>query len=61
MRDFSKTRFRKRIALTDEHYYYINQNKGKKSAAGLLEQIIKEYAERNNKSKSIERSPKGAN
>jgi hypothetical protein len=54
MRDFSKTRFRKRIALTEEHYFYINNKKGKKSAAGFLEQIIQEYVKRQEQTGSTE-------
>lgn len=43
MKDWNTTRFKKRIALTDEDYLWINKHKDKKSAAGFLELIIKEY------------------
>jgi hypothetical protein len=43
MRDFKLTRFTKRIGLTDEDYDFILTQKGKKSAAGFLEEIIKEF------------------
>jgi hypothetical protein len=51
MRDWETTRFTKRIALTEEDLEWIKTNKGKKSAAGFLEQIINEYKnnERHNK------------
>lgn len=51
MRDWNTTRFTKRIALTEEDYEWINLNKGKKSAAGFLEQIIKASKDENHKSK----------
>ena len=43
MRDWETTRFTKRIALTEEDLEWIKKNKGKKSAAGFLEEIIKHY------------------
>lgn len=47
MRNSSTTKFKKRIAITDEHYYWILENKKKKSAAGFLEQIINEFKKPN--------------
>lgn len=43
MKDFKTTRFVKRIAITDDDHVWILQNKGKKSATGFLEEVIKEY------------------
>lgn len=43
MRDFNTTRFTKRVAITEEDLAYINSVKGKKSAAGKLEEIIAEH------------------
>jgi hypothetical protein len=43
MRDSETTRFTKDIRLTEEDYDWIRKNKGKKSAAGFLEEIIKQY------------------
>ena len=47
MRDFNKTRFKKRIAITEEDLDLINEIRKKKSAAGKLEEIIKFYKENN--------------
>lgn len=43
MRDFKTSRFTKRIGLTNEDMEYILGIKGKKSAAGKLEEIIAEH------------------
>jgi hypothetical protein len=43
MRDWNTTRFTKRIAITDEDLEWIKKNKGKKSAAGFLEEVIRVY------------------
>lgn len=61
MRDFSKTRFVKRICLTEEHYFFINEKKDKKSAAGFLEQIINEYVKANNKAGVTQEPPGSSN
>lgn len=42
-RDSTTTRFTNGIRLTKEDYEWIMENKGKKSAAGFLEQIINDY------------------
>ncbi len=39
---FADTRFTKLTRLTEKDWQWIKDNKGKKSAAGFLEQIIKE-------------------
>jgi hypothetical protein len=41
-RDSETTRFTKGIRLTEEDYEWIRKNKKKKSAAGFLEEIIKQ-------------------
>lgn len=46
-RDSKTTRFKKIIALSEEHYDWIKEHKGKKSAAGFLEMIIEEYRKPN--------------
>lgn len=43
MRDFKTSEFVKVIGLTEEDYDWIKMAKGKKSAAGFLKEIIKEY------------------
>lgn len=43
MRDFNTTRFTKRIAITEDDLQYIASIKGKKSAAGKLEEIIADH------------------
>lgn len=47
MRDFTKTRFKKRVAITEVDLFFINNIRKKKSAAGKLEEIIKFYKENN--------------
>lgn len=42
-RDSTTTRFTKGIAITKEDLEWIRSLKGKKSAAGFLEQIINDY------------------
>jgi hypothetical protein len=41
MRDSKTTRFTHTIRLTPEDYFWIQDNKGKKSAAGYLEELIR--------------------
>jgi predicted CopG family antitoxin len=43
MRDWETTRFTKSIKITEEDYECVKENKGKKSAAGFLKPIIKQY------------------
>jgi len=45
MRDFSKTRFLKRIAITEQDLIFVNTIRKKKSGAGMLELIINFYKE----------------
>jgi hypothetical protein len=47
-RDRSKSRFKKVIGVTVEHYAYIVLNKGRKSIAGKLKEIIDEHIINNN-------------
>jgi predicted CopG family antitoxin len=42
-----QSRFKKAIRITLEDYEWILQNKGKKSAAGFLQQILAEYKKPN--------------
>jgi hypothetical protein len=42
---YEDTRFNKRIRITEADYEWIKKNKGKKSAAGFLEHIIKQARE----------------
>lgn len=42
MHRYEDSKFTKLIRLTDEDLEWIKKNKGKKSAAGFLEQIIKQ-------------------
>lgn len=42
MRDYKTTRFTKRIGITDDDLIWIVHTKGKKSAAGRLEEVIAE-------------------
>jgi hypothetical protein len=59
MRDSSKSRYRKRIAITEESYFFIHRVKGKKSAAGKLEQIIQEYIKREEEMKAASNCAEG--
>lgn len=43
MYDYAESEYKKRIRITDEDLEWIKKNKGKKSAAGFLEEIIKQY------------------
>lgn len=43
MRDFKASRFKKGIGITEEDLEWIKKYKGKKSAAGFLEEIIRQY------------------
>ncbi len=42
-RDFKTSVYKKTVGITEKDLEWIKQNKGKKSAAGFLELIIKEY------------------
>ena len=43
MYDYTESEYKKRIRITNEDLEWIKKNKGKKSAAGFLEEIIKQY------------------
>ena len=43
MRDFKTSEFIKTVGITEEDYDYLKMAKGKKSAAGFLREIIKQY------------------
>lgn len=47
MRDFKTTRFTKKVRITVECDKYLMRVKGKKSKAGKLEEIIKDYDRQN--------------
>ena len=57
MRDYKTSRFTKRIGITDDDLGWILDTKGKKSAAGRLEEIIAE-ARRPNLFKTIKAKKK---
>jgi len=40
---YEDNRYDKRIRITNEDLEWIKKNKGKKSAAGFLEEVIKQY------------------
>lgn len=42
MYDFKNSNYTEKIRITEEDLEWIKENKGKKSAAGFLEQIIKQ-------------------
>ncbi len=42
-RDFKTSVYKKTVGITEQDLEWVKQNKGKKSAAGFLELIIKEY------------------
>jgi hypothetical protein len=42
-KEWNESRFNKRIRVTEDDLEWIKKNKGKKSAAGFLEEIIKQY------------------
>jgi hypothetical protein len=43
LRDFSESIFTKKIRISEKSNEYIDSIRGKKSKAGMLEEIIKEY------------------
>lgn len=43
MRDSKTTKFKKGVRITEENYYWIIREKGKKSIAGKLKEIIEFY------------------
>lgn len=45
MYSYDKSKYTQRIRLTEEDLAWIRENKGKKSAAGFLEQLIKQARE----------------
>lgn len=47
MRDYKTSVFIKTIGITEDDYEWIQQIKGKKSAAGFLKQLIEEYRKPN--------------
>jgi hypothetical protein len=42
-RDFAKSRFKKVIGVTEDHYLFIEKLRKKKSRAGMLEEMIEFY------------------
>ena len=56
MRDSNTTEYTKIIAITEEHFSFIEETRGKKSKAGRLREIIEAYQEvkeKNEKKNSI--------
>lgn len=51
MRDSKTTEYKKIIAITEEHYKFIEETRGKKSKAGRLKEIIWTYQDLNKKAK----------
>ena len=54
-----KSRFQKTIGITFEDYEWVEQNRGKKSRAAFLEEVIKDFKNPNlfKKGKSHEQRP----
>lgn len=49
-RDFKTSVYKKTVGITLQQLEWVKENKGKKSAAGFLELIIKNYQDENRKS-----------
>ena len=57
---YEETRFKKKIRITDKDLDWIKKNKGKKSAAGFLEEFINYFREKKSYSgKKIDQKKEG--
>lgn len=47
MKDYTTTRFKRRIRITPENLEYIRRTKGNYTLAGMLDKIINQYRDEN--------------